>query len=858
MDIENWSMDELRKIIKEYTLNDINEQEIEDNQNEDLKLENEKIDKDRKINNKKENDKLNLKNKKEISFSDFNNCDSIKVKIIPFNYEYSDYFSKLKAKNVTNMIFYIYINQFNLKIKRKYSDFEWLYYIITNNYKYKIPYELPITGTSKYSILGFNVFDENDIADKLSKMIEFLLNIPNIKNKKIIFDFVTIEKDNIFQEKKKIYEKIDYHILSENDLENKITNKQIEKNNIFGEIPILSEEDYKNEFNDDIKIKSSGIKKAIINFLSKENYIELRNYCYKCLKNEANKEVMLMNLDLLYKEGKNNIYDLIDKYEILKTLMLINSKNYINYYQQIVDIIKRINNVKDLSIDEYFTRIDKFSEIIKEATFDINFLEKLAEENIKNMKIFLDIYYKGEERNAVDPFLKEKYVNLLKDYQNVIIKKYKVDEKKILDKLKELKNKNDMEELNIFIGSLNEHEQLYYDLLVQSILEAPESDSELKSWLIPIVKILKETFGSIIGTAIASLTGSKILTAISASVGTVVVIKDIADLYIKKNYFSKDGEFRKLYHINQRNSYDKRWNIIKRSIKEKYRRIVNPIKKGFYNLLDKKILGISEKTKIGFEKNEEGNIKDEANIFIDNIFNKFKEDLKEKLKLKHYQNLIKMKKTFREKTKTKSYEKIKEESDKKENDIKDETEKKITKLQKDYEEFKDNSFIEKKIQSVYSLVSDIKDAFKFVISFGGNNKEKSQNDIMMKIINNLRYKQYLEELDDIEKFNKKKLFKILKNEIRQMCELTNKDNDIFNTIKENYKKEKERIKNYSKEIVLEDNKQEKVDNNDKDKKRNDNDSEIPLLKEKDDFLLVNDIIEMENTMNNFNLHNIII
>jgi len=70
-------------------------------------------------------------------------------------------------------------------------------------------------------------------------------------------------------------------------------------------------------------------------------------------------------------------------------------------------------------------------------------------------------------KNAIEPYLKQKYVDIINDYKSVLIKKYNIKEKKLLEKLKNLKeNNNEIEELNVFIKSLNEHEQLYYDILV--------------------------------------------------------------------------------------------------------------------------------------------------------------------------------------------------------------------------------------------------------------------------------------------------------------------------------------------------------------------------------------------------------
>ena len=70
-------------------------------------------------------------------------------------------------------------------------------------------------------------------------------------------------------------------------------------------------------------------------------------------------------------------------------------------------------------------------------------------------------------KNAIEPYLKQKYVDIINDYKSVLIKKYNIKEKKLSEKLKNLKeNNNEIEELIVFIKSLNENEQLYYDILV--------------------------------------------------------------------------------------------------------------------------------------------------------------------------------------------------------------------------------------------------------------------------------------------------------------------------------------------------------------------------------------------------------
>ena len=79
---------------------------------------------------------------------------------------------------------------------------------------------------------------------------------------------------------------------------------------------------------------------------------------------------------------------------------------------------------------------------------------------------------------------------------------------------------------------------------------------------------------------------------------------------------------------------------------------------------------------------------------------------------------------------------------------------------------------------------------------------------MDQIINNYKYNKLLNELDLIDKNNKKKLFEYLQKEVKRMCEITNKDKEILTILEEKYNEEKERIYNFTKDILLENYKKE--------------------------------------------------
>ena len=59
------------------------------------------------------------------------------------------------------------------------------------------------------------------------------------------------------------------------------------------------------------------------------------------------------------------------------------------------------------SPDELMTRINKFSEIINERAFNLDFLEIIAEENLKNIEFVINKFYNGSDKNSAPPELKK-------------------------------------------------------------------------------------------------------------------------------------------------------------------------------------------------------------------------------------------------------------------------------------------------------------------------------------------------------------------------------------------------------------------------------------------------------------------
>ena len=97
-------------------------------------------------------------------------------------------------------------NSLNLKVRRRYSDFDWLRQMIQNFYFYNV-----IPTTPRKNRFGSDKFGEPFLQKRMRTLEKFLNNClmnPIIKCSQLFYDFISIEKEEDFQKKKKEYEKI--------------------------------------------------------------------------------------------------------------------------------------------------------------------------------------------------------------------------------------------------------------------------------------------------------------------------------------------------------------------------------------------------------------------------------------------------------------------------------------------------------------------------------------------------------------------------------------------------------------------------------------------------------------------------
>lgn len=129
--------------------------------------------------------------------NDLSKYENIKIEIALGEKKPGTFFSK------SYQTYTITVPIMNLKVSRRYSDFEWLRQILVNIFSSSVIPPIP-----KKNKIGGDRFNEGFLEKRtrtLEKFLNLLLEDPNIKASQILYDFISIEEENKFNEKKKSY-----------------------------------------------------------------------------------------------------------------------------------------------------------------------------------------------------------------------------------------------------------------------------------------------------------------------------------------------------------------------------------------------------------------------------------------------------------------------------------------------------------------------------------------------------------------------------------------------------------------------------------------------------------------------------
>jgi len=311
------------------------------------------------------------------------------------------------------------------------------------------------------------------------------------------------------------------------------------------------------------------------------------------------------------------------------------------------------------------------------------------------------------------------------------------------------------------------------------------SEKDVESKATTLFKFIRDIGITVLGAKCASLTGSTALTAISLGFGVGKILKNIKDEFIKA-YFSLSDKERRIYRINQRATPHNTGVIIKRIIKEKYKKVVVPVKKYVNNFLRKKILKINDESQVGFDKlilnfKDNESIKKECTEYRDKDIDYYFENLIAMIEPKYNQILFQMKERLR-----KQYPKkiVKLFFNVKQNIIDHLINKRREKLKKEFPEF-DSNKTKNFFDGFKSFGIGVTNGLISALSFNliDLRIKDSQSQTIEKIIKGVKKSEYSKKSEELKKYEYSCSVTTLKDDIEFLVKSTG-DEYIFKLLED--------------------------------------------------------------------------
>jgi sorting nexin-7/30/sorting nexin-8 len=320
--------------------------------------------------------------------NDISKFKNIKIEVGPFEKVVGKLFSK------SYVTYLIITKELNWKVKRRFSDFEWLRQILVTNYNYCL---IPCIPKKKKNInkLAGEKYNEAFLRQrrrKFEKFLNYLINDPILKNTQPVYDFLSIEKEDDFNKKKKTYEKM------------KPSNK----------------------INDFFTLDGTG--NIEIN-KEKEKYVD------SIKENASENENNLKKINSTIKSIKDDLFSASNKFEEL-------SKNWALMKERAIKSKEKDEVVQ--CYEELSSMFENFSSFLQKQTYFlfIHLREyfKFVKNNYRSMKEFIHI-----EENLKNSFYKS-MKNLISKKEDLFkkqeIAKWELDPKEKIDRNSLLTNKN--------------------------------------------------------------------------------------------------------------------------------------------------------------------------------------------------------------------------------------------------------------------------------------------------------------------------------------------------------------------------------------------------------------------------------
>ena len=393
-DISNWSMKDLHIVVQEFISNHKNEIDSnpQNNQNQEIQPQTENKSNDFEIiennmvnmnkNNNQKNKGQNLESNDEnfgIVIPEFIECQ--KAEINGLNQQENIEITVTDPQKVNNgffsrtyINFLIKTNPINLKVRRKHDDFVWLRERLSIIYHLNVLPRLPKKGKVNGDM------HINKRMRNLQLFLNYLLKDDLIKNSQIFYDFLTIDKDEDFEKKKKIYNKL------------KTTTEVKEIKSLEGKLKI--------EVTPENEKLLSKIKD---NALGNETILKQINDNFKLLK---------LQMDAVISRTES-FFPLFDKLIKLRKIYLPNNV-ILESYKQLKNIFKSWSEV--LKKQKHFFNID-VKEYLKLLGGNYRHMKELSE-SVEEQKTYYKRITKNLINKKMDLFERDDWSNWQLDAQD--------------------------------------------------------------------------------------------------------------------------------------------------------------------------------------------------------------------------------------------------------------------------------------------------------------------------------------------------------------------------------------------------------------------------------------------------------
>ena len=387
LDLNNWTMSELKLIVKEFISYENNNEDQEDNYIQENKP---KIETDEEYEQKCIQQ---YKEQKRNENQEYTACALIPKSRLNSNDDNVNIKVNLLTQNINKETgeFIVETNPQKFRVKRSFDDFELVLKYLNEQFNY---YVIPQISNKKY---GEKYTEEkaNKRTRALNKFLDGIIEHPTLKHIGILYDFLSINSVEDFEESKKKYlSKID----SEEKTEEKLSLKNIK--NISGKIKVSinkEKEVYFMNIKDNTKLNESIMIKINKSY---KNLIQILQSATDKMKEISNLWKLLYDKSLKYydttytSESYKVMNKIIEDFVISETkrinIMNTNIREYFRFMKNQFHVLNELASKVENYKEKYNKAMEKLKED-KEKLFkeqDINSWG-LNENDLKHKDIFL-------------------------------------------------------------------------------------------------------------------------------------------------------------------------------------------------------------------------------------------------------------------------------------------------------------------------------------------------------------------------------------------------------------------------------------------------------------------------------------